>query len=361
MSSDGLAPPAGPVLARRLTAQLLSGRPARDPEAVCERLLAVQSQDQRGARLAIRARSRGLTASDVDRALTEARTLLITWCNRGTLHLIRREDYPLLHAVTTPPLRTANATRLRQTGVSAAALARGLRAVTAALADEGPLTHDAVLARLRAARVPVDGQAGIHVMFRAALDGLVVRGPMIGRRQAWALVRDWLPEAPAALARTDRGTARAEFARRYLAAHAPAGDRDLARWAGISLGDARAGLAAIASKLRERRDGLLELTSGPRRAAPLPPPRLLGTYEELVLGWESRDAVLGDHAGRVITGGIFRGFAIAQGRAVATWQIRDRRIAIDPFAPLEGHVRTALEADGAAVLAFLGLGPDAPA
>ena len=91
---------------RRLTAQLLAGAPARDPLAVAERLLAIQGQDPRGARLAVRARSRGLSAADVDRALTEERSMLITWLNRGTLHLIRSEDYALLHMLTTPQLRT---------------------------------------------------------------------------------------------------------------------------------------------------------------------------------------------------------------------------------------------------------------
>ena len=72
----------------RLTSQGLATRPARDPVEVAERLLAIQGQDPRGARLAVRARSEGLVASDVDRALDERR-LIITWVNRGTLHLIR--------------------------------------------------------------------------------------------------------------------------------------------------------------------------------------------------------------------------------------------------------------------------------
>jgi len=105
-------------IAERLTAQGLAGKPLRSPEAVAERLLAVQGQDPRGARLAIRARSEGVTAADVDRVLTEERSMLITWLNRGTLHLVRSEDYPWLQALTTPPLMTSNARRLRQEGVS---------------------------------------------------------------------------------------------------------------------------------------------------------------------------------------------------------------------------------------------------
>ena len=81
-------------IAERLAAQALSGTPLKRPVDVAERLLAVQGQDPRGARLAVRARTSGLTAADVDRELTEERSLLITWLNRGTLHLVRSEDYP---------------------------------------------------------------------------------------------------------------------------------------------------------------------------------------------------------------------------------------------------------------------------
>src|SRR5256885_13744212 len=99
----------GELLAERLTAQLIAGEPAGDPVAVAERLLAIQAQDLRGARLAIRARTAGLSVADIDRAFTDDRSLLITWLNRGTLHLVRREDYPWLQALTTPQLATGNA------------------------------------------------------------------------------------------------------------------------------------------------------------------------------------------------------------------------------------------------------------
>ncbi|MGB9184201.1 MAG: crosslink repair DNA glycosylase YcaQ family protein, partial [Solirubrobacteraceae bacterium] len=161
------------VHARRLTAQLLAGTAARDPLAVAERLLAIQGQDPRGARLAIRARSRGLSGADVDRALTEERSLLITWLNRGTLHLVRSEDYPLLQQLTTPPLRTSSATRLAQEGIDATATARGLKVIERALAAEGPLTRAQLGERLERAGVPVPGQALIQLLFRAAIDGLV--------------------------------------------------------------------------------------------------------------------------------------------------------------------------------------------
>ena len=103
--------------AARFARQLLS-EPAADAVAVTERLLAVQAQDLRSARLALRARTRGLALADIDRALTDERTLLVSWLNRGTLHLVRPDDYWWLHALTTPPLLTGNARRARPNAAS---------------------------------------------------------------------------------------------------------------------------------------------------------------------------------------------------------------------------------------------------
>jgi Winged helix DNA-binding domain len=344
------------VIAERLTAQLLSGPPARDPVAVAERLLAIQGQDQRGARLAVRARSEGLTAADVDRALTEDRSLLITWLNRGTLHLVRSEDYPWLHALTTPPLLTGNARRLAQEGVDPEAAELGVAAIERALADEGPLTRDQLGERIAAAGVRTEGQALVHLLMLACLRGLAVRGPMAGGKHAYVLVRDWLGEA----APVDRDTALAELARRHLAGHGPASDRDLARWAGLPLRDARAGLAAIASELDQREDGLVDLAGHPP-TADLPPPRLLGSYDPVLLGWTSREPLLGDRQGVVTVNGLFRPFALVRGHAAATWSMPRGKVAIESFEPLAPEDAAALTADAADVVRFLASTASRPA
>jgi uncharacterized protein YcaQ len=337
------------MIAGRLTAQLLAGPPAQDPVAVARRLLAVQGQDPRGARLAIRARSKGLTAVDVDRALTEDRSLLITWLNRGTLHLVCREDYPWLHALTTPSLLTGNTRRLAQEGVAPSAAERGVAAIERSLAEEGPLTRAQLRERIAAAGVPTAGQALVHLLMLACLRGLTVRGPMVGRDHAYVLVRDWLDEPGP----VDRDRALAELARRYLAGHGPAEDRDLAKWAGLPLRDARTALGAIASELHVRPDSLLDLAERPD-AAELPPPRLLGPFDPVLLGWTSREAILNSHQGIVTVNGLFRPFALVRGRAVATWRMPAGRVVLEPFDRLARKDASALEADAEDVMRYLG-------
>jgi hypothetical protein len=318
------------------------------PVDVAERLLAVQGQDPRGARLAIRARTAGLSAADVDRELSEERSLLITWLNRGTLHLVRSEDYPLLQALTTPQLLTSSARRLRQEGVSEKAAERGVATIEGALAEEGPLTGKQLKERLEVAGVPTAAQAFIHLMFLSALRGITVRGPMVGKQHAYVLVRDWLgPRKP-----IDREVALAELVRRYLVGHGPADDRDLARWAGVPLRDARAGLSAIASELIERGDGLLDLAKRPP-AEPHPLPRLLGAFDPLLLGWTSREEVVGPHKMLVTINGIFRPFALVDGRAVATWRYAGGKVTIEHLGKVTKKAAAALEADAHDVEEFL--------
>jgi hypothetical protein len=223
-------------------------------------------------------------------------------------------------------------------------------AVRAALAADGPLPRSVLRERVAAAGLRTEGQAMVHILALASIRGLIVRGPAAGRDQAFVLARDWLGAPPPAMSRE---AALGELARRYLAGHAPASDRDLAQWAGIGLRNARLGLARCGAI--QRQDRLAELPATLRRAAAaMPPPLLLGAFDPLLLGWASRDPIVGPHRRIVTVNGLFRPFALVDGRAVATWNISHGQVALAPFTPLDGQTQTALASDAADVTRFLG-------
>lgn len=332
----------------RLQAQLLSGPPAPSVGAVVERLLAVQAQELRAARLGVRARSTGLRAADVDAALAR-RELVVTWVNRGTLHLVRSEDLPWLHAVTTPQLASTSTRRLAQEGVSPHQAERGVAAVERELGD-GPRTRPQLKAVLDTAGVPTAGQALVHVLLAATLAGVCVRGPVVGADQAFVLVRDWLPVVPP----VDRDVALGELARRYLVGHGPSSDRDLVKWAGITVGAARRGLTSAGAVPSAFGDGLLELPGGAsREPLPVPTPRLLGPWDELLMGWASRETVVGAHTSVVTKNGMFWPVAVVDGRVVGTWSLVRGQVALDPLEPIAPESAAALEAEAADVRRFL--------
>ena len=342
-SADELA-----VTAERCAAQLLCGDPAGSAEEVTRRLLAVQAQDPRGARLTVRARSAGLSAADVDAALTR-RSLVVTWLNRGTLHLVRAEDYWWLHPLTNPQLRTGNSRRLAQEGVPPHDAERGVAALRAALAADGPLTRAQLRERVAAAGVRTEGQALVHILLLASIHGLIVRGPMAGKDQAFVLASDWLGAPPPAMG---RDAALGELARRYLAGHAPAGDRDLAKWAGIGLRDARLGLARCGAV--QRADGLAELPAPAARrrraAAAAAARRLRPAAARLGLpGSRHRPAPAHRHGQRAVP-------AVRPGRRPGRGDLDDRRRpgrarAVRPARP---ETPAALDTEAADVTRFLG-------
>jgi hypothetical protein len=190
------------------------------------------------------------------------------------------------------------------------------------------------------------------------------------------LVADWLGKCPVAFepGRLDRDRALAELARRYLAGHGPASERDLAKWAGLPLTDARRGLAEISSELKSRDDGLAELARADLTGAELgaevadgaglgsagldddaimPPPRLLGAFDPLLHGWVDRFPVLGLHRQVITVNGLFRPVVLVDGRAAGLWKLAGGRVHIESFAPLAEPVTAALRADGDDVVRFL--------
>jgi hypothetical protein len=340
----------------RAAAQLLHRPRALGVADVVGRLLAVQAQDLRAARLALRARAAGLTAPAVDAALTDERSVVVAWLMRGTLHLVGRDDYAWLLGLMAPTRLATSRRRLAQEGVSTDDAERAVGIVERALADDGPLTRPQLAERIAAAGIRTEGQATAHLLMLAALRGAAVLGPLReGGGHAFALARDWLGTAPPTeLAGAERDRALAELARRYLAAHGPAAPADLAAWSGLALRDARAGLDAIASELVETGDDLVDLVA--REPTPEAiPARLLAAFDTYLLGWKDRGfAVPARYAQRVHPGGgMLRATATVDGRAVGTWSSAGGKPKLEPFGRLPAGARAALTTEADDVARFV--------
>ena len=218
--------------------------PATSPEQVVERLLAVQAQDPRGFRLAVRSRSTGLSAADVDTALTDGaagRELAqprhaAPRGGRGLLVAAPADHPAARHRQARAGCGRKASPRQAERGVEVIADAVATRA-----ADPAPLRD-----RLDDAGVPTARQALVHVLLAATCPATscaarwsAASRPSCRRRAGWAP-----PPEP-----LDRDEALARLARRYLVGHGPADARDLAYWAGIALGEP----AAPSRRSRTRR------------------------------------------------------------------------------------------------------------
>jgi hypothetical protein len=90
--------------------------------------------------------------------------------------------------------------------------------------------------------------------------------------------------------------------------------------------------------------------------AELPPPKLLGPFDPLLLGWTSREDVLGDHQHLVTVNGLFRPFALVRGRAAASWSMPRGEVVLEPFGRLGAADAAALDKEAQDVVRFLTIG-----
>ena len=314
----------------RLRGQWLSGRvPAgRTVDDVVGRLVGVQAQDVTAAALAIRARSRGLVVADVD-AAREDRRVVLTWSLRGTRHLHRAEDVRWLLARLGPTfLRPSK--RAEQLGIAGQAGDRAVGVLASALAADGPLTRDQVKDRLAPHGVDPSGQAAIHVIARAAMEGVLCVLP--GER--YVLLDGWI--GPATTADVPEP---GELARRYLGPFGPASVADFAAWSGLGPPAARREWSAIEAELIEVAPSAWLLAADADRAAAAArrraPTRLVGAFDSLLLAYADRRVHLSpDHAPLVnVGGGMVKALVVDDSRVEGTWSRPGGRVDVRPFLP----------------------------
>ena len=340
---------------RRLTNQLLTS-PVEDPARVIARLGAVQAQDYLGALWAVGQRTRSVTEGEVEQALADRR-IVRTWPMRGTLHIVAAADVRWMLELCTPRIVKRLALRhAREYGLDEAAFARGREVLIRALEGGKSLTRPAVYQILETAGITVAGQAGVHLLWRLSQEGLICFGARAGKQQTFVLLDEWVPGGR----KFSRDEALAELAGRYFTGHGPATLADFVWWSGLPVADARAGLRMVENQFeRAVIDGeTFWLSSEPaRRKSRTPIAHLLPPFDEYLVGYKDRNAVLDPRfAGRLSA--LLSPAVELEGQVVGTWGRRlikgGVELAFRPFGRLDPTQSNAVDRAAQRYAAFLG-------
>jgi hypothetical protein len=344
------------LVRQRLANQRLTAPLRASATDLVRRLGAVQAQDFAGSLWAVGLRLHDGVEADVDAAIA-ARQIVRTWPLRGTLHLVPAEDVHWMLRLLTPRVLARSAGRYRQLGLGAEDVARARRVLGRALRGGNLLTRPAAYAELERGGVSPAGQRGIHLLGHLAQQGLLCCGPREGRQQTFVLLDEWVPAARD----LPRDEALATLAGRYFASHGPATLQDFAWWSGLLVADARRAIAAAGLERAER--GGAERWRSPAEAWPAtrrgPVAALLPPWDEYVVAYRDRAAVVGDHGDRdgraqlvgrplVLVDGFVRG-AWRRDLAAST-----ARLSLDPWTPLSAPERRAVERAAERYGRFLG-------
>ncbi|MFI5262841.1 MAG: winged helix DNA-binding domain-containing protein [Candidatus Limnocylindrales bacterium] len=347
------------LAALRLVAQGIGAEGPATPVQVVRRMLALQAQDLPGVKWSVGLRQPPLTETSVE-AACDAGTIVRSWPMRGTLHLVAAEDLGWMLQLTTPGAIASLAARRAYLGIADLDAERAREIAVATLAGGRVMAREDLLAAIAAGGIGTGGQRGYHLLWYLAQTGTLVLGPTADRRQMFALFDEWVPHPR----RLTGEEALGELTCRYFESHGPATVPDLARWSGLTMGAVRRGLASSGRRLAQ-----LELAgqtyylapataASERRASGV---HLLPGFDEYVLGYQDRTAVLARESSQAVVpggNGMFKSTIVADGQVVGTWRKAIRAgevvIAPQPFERLASSVRDGLAEAALAYGAFLG-------
>lgn len=275
---------------QRLQTQHVTGTPLARPEDVVRLLGAVQSQDHAGAKWSVGQRIKRGTDAMVEDAFATGR-ILRTHVLRPTWHYVTPTDIRWLLQLTSPHVHRLNGPYYRKYGLTGAVLARCHTVLGRALEGGKQLMREELADLLADAGIVAKRERLAYIMMHAELDGLICSGAMRGKQHTYALLEERAPGA-----RTfAREEGLAELALRFFTGHAPATLKHFVWWSGLSVADAKAGLAQVQYQLESTVVDGNTFWSGVPNAAPRrigPVAHLLPEYDEALVG--TKDMEVGE-------------------------------------------------------------------
>ncbi|MCA9894108.1 MAG: AlkZ family DNA glycosylase [Anaerolineae bacterium] len=312
----------------RLYSQRICGGHFATAADVVRWMGAMQAQDYGQSLWAIGTRMQSGTVVDVEQAIVDGK-ILRTWPMRGTIHFVPAEDARWITELCAIRLETGRARRRGQLELDDEAIARCGDILKEVLAD-GRLTRSDVLQNIEDRGIPMHGQRGYHVLTHYAQHGMVCIGPMEGKEQTFVLLDQWVPN----LRVLQGDDALSELAERFFISHGPATEYDLARWAGITLTEARRGIERASAQLvTQEIDGTTYwLTQDVADFTGDEGVYLLAGFDEFLLGYKDRSTVVPEaHADKIVPGnnGMFMPFIVENGLVVGVWKRKLKKKAVD--------------------------------
>ena len=293
------------VVQQRLHNQKLSSSELKKPADVVRWFGAVQAQDLEGAKWALALRMRNATKAVIEKAYNEGK-ILRTHVMRPTWHFVAAEDIRWLLELTAPRVNIKAGPYYRKYELDAATFKRSNKALTNALRDGKHLTRAALKAVLNKAGVAVDDPIRlVHVLFRAELDGVICSGPSVGKQITYALLEERVPAAKP----LNRDEALAELTRRFFTSHGPATLHDFSWWSGLTVADAKRGLALVNSQQRATQSAQKSKYSA----------HFLPAFDEYLVAYKDREQSLLGPA------------VIVDGRIAGTWKRTIDKAAVTIF------------------------------
>jgi hypothetical protein len=334
----------------------------KKPEEVVAWLGAMQGQEYAMAKWGIAQRMQQITDSEIDQAFANG-SILRTHLLRPTWHLVTPADIRWLLALTGPRVQALNAYMYRKLEMDNAFFKRSNAALIKVLQGGKQLTRVELASALQEVGIATAGELRMgYILMRAELDGIICSGARRGKQFTYALLEERAPQVRP----LDREEALVELVRRYFTSRGPATLRDFVTWSGLTMADVKKGIELLKPKLEhvivdEQTYWFADTAMPPKRSSKAA--YLLPIYDEYVMGYKDRSAILGALAKEKLTGSsiAFDNIIVMDSFLIGSWKrtLSKSEVLVETNfnIPLTNNIQKAVAADVERYGKFLGLSP----
>ena len=362
---------------RRLIRRHHLAASATTPKEAVSSVAAFHSTDPITPYLGMRARIRGFTIADLDRALWDSRELWRLHAMRRTLFIVPVEQAPHFLVGTSREIARKERSRLlgwlettmprqrAETWLDELAdrtvefLSQGGEWSTTDLTSQVPgmATEIEIGSGRWATTTPVSSR----LLLLTAIEGRILRtrpaGTWRSSQYRWAATSWWWPDPPDLDG--SEIDARRETLRQYLASHGPATMNDVRWWTGWKVSDIRAALATLPTTTVELESGDEGLILADDLESEDPPPSpvvaFLPGLDPTPMGWKERNWYLGKHGPLVFDRNGNVGPTVwVDGRIVGGWaQDRDGTVVYRLLEEIDADAAARVAEEAEALTAWL--------
>ena len=283
------------IVNNRLVNQQIVKTKFTKPEQIVKCLAAMQAQDFTMAKWAIGLRLPGLREADIDKTFNEGK-LLRTHILRPTWHFAAPADIRWMLKISAPRVHAFNSFMYRRMGLDTKTLNRCADIIVKSIEGHKYKTRTEIKKKLSRSKLKGDTIWLSYVMMYAELEGIITSGPKIGRQFAYALLDERAPS----YIELDYDEAAAELAKRYFTSRGPASIKDFLWWSGLTVKDAKTGIAELPKSFKKTMIDGTEYISPksefPKNMNKLQRTFLMPDYDEYGISYKDRSALRNPNA-----------------------------------------------------------------
>lgn len=335
------------IIHQRLINQQIARTSFQKPHEIVGWLGAMQAQEYAMAKWAVGLRLPNLTDADVETAFNDG-AILRTHLLRPTWYFVTPADIRWMLALTAPRVHAVNAYMYRKLELDSAVFRRCNDTLIETLRGGQQLTRVRLKTALDRVGIVADGFRLSYLLMQAELEGTICSGARQGKQFTYALLDERVPPARS----LDRSEALAELTRRYFASRGPATLQDFVWWSGLTMKEAKTGMATLGSAfVQEMVDGQPYICSPTGSAATkdiFQTTFLLPDYDEYGISYKDRRVLFNSPADQNDAGTVsaesrdekaaYAHMLVIDGVIAGTWKrtlkTKSVRVETTPFSPL---------------------------